>query len=307
MTPLALANGRTIKVHPAADLFPMFAGDELRALGEDIAKNGLQTPPVFLAAQDGGLPQLLDGRNRILAMQLVGLPVIDDSGRILQGEVIDIADPYAYVASANLHRRHLTAEKKREVIAAWLKARPEMSDRAIAKTVKVDNKTVAAIRAAAEAREEIPHVNTRIDSRGRRQPAQKAPALFPHLKTSDVRNAPHAEPAPGDIPPSVRVAVSEEIGQLSFAMISEWCARLARILRGQEVLADMPAVGRASLATEIIDSLGLTVADLGPSAATPAASRPSPAEPAAVRTETEAPPKRGRGRPKGARNKPKAP
>jgi hypothetical protein len=99
---------REVRVHPAAGLFPMLAGDELRALGEDITKNGLQTPPVFLAGQAGELPQLLDGRNRLAAMQLVGLPVIDDSGRILQGEVIDIADPYASVASANLYRCHLT-------------------------------------------------------------------------------------------------------------------------------------------------------------------------------------------------------
>ena len=31
-----------IKVHPAADLFPMMTPDELKALGEDIKKNGLE-------------------------------------------------------------------------------------------------------------------------------------------------------------------------------------------------------------------------------------------------------------------------
>ena len=29
-----------IKIHPAADLFPMMSPDELKALGEDIKRNG---------------------------------------------------------------------------------------------------------------------------------------------------------------------------------------------------------------------------------------------------------------------------
>ena len=33
-----------LPVHPAADLFPLMAPDELKALGEDIKKNGLHVP-----------------------------------------------------------------------------------------------------------------------------------------------------------------------------------------------------------------------------------------------------------------------
>jgi hypothetical protein len=33
-----------IKVHPAADLFPMMPDDELKAMGEDIKKGGLKYP-----------------------------------------------------------------------------------------------------------------------------------------------------------------------------------------------------------------------------------------------------------------------
>ena len=36
-----------IKVHPAADLFPMMSEAELRELGEDIKKNGLKTDIIF--------------------------------------------------------------------------------------------------------------------------------------------------------------------------------------------------------------------------------------------------------------------
>jgi hypothetical protein len=41
----------------------------------------------------------------------------------------DVMDPYEYVLSANLHRRHLTADQKRELIAKVLKAKPEASVR----------------------------------------------------------------------------------------------------------------------------------------------------------------------------------
>ena len=52
--------------------------------------------------------------------------------------------------SANIHRRHLTAEQKREIIAAVLKAQPEKSNRTIAKQTKVDDKTVAAVRGSSK-------------------------------------------------------------------------------------------------------------------------------------------------------------
>jgi hypothetical protein len=65
-----------LKVHPAADLFPMMPPDELRALGEDIRKNGLRD---WVALLDG---KLLDGRNRLDAMELVGIKPIADNGQI---------------------------------------------------------------------------------------------------------------------------------------------------------------------------------------------------------------------------------
>jgi hypothetical protein len=37
-----------IKVHPAADLFPMMSDDELKALGEDIKENGYMNSPIVL-------------------------------------------------------------------------------------------------------------------------------------------------------------------------------------------------------------------------------------------------------------------
>ena len=51
-----------LKVHPAADLFPMMSEDELRELGEDIRANGLLSPIVIDADDDtlvdGGRPTI---------------------------------------------------------------------------------------------------------------------------------------------------------------------------------------------------------------------------------------------------------
>jgi hypothetical protein len=163
-----------IKVHPAADLFPMMSEAELDELAADIAEHGLRQQIVFAYLGEG----LVDGRNRLAAIARIAdqerrKQCWDDAFRGARTLYSD--DPYAYVVSANIHRRHLTTEQKRDLIAALLQAKPERSDRATAKIAHVDNKTVAAVRSNLEAREEIPHVTTRADTKGRRQPAVKPP------------------------------------------------------------------------------------------------------------------------------------
>jgi hypothetical protein len=178
-----------ITVHPAADLFPMLDGGDLEDLAKDIAANGLRQPVMFIRDDDGNLV-LLDGRNRIEALQLLGAIKVRN-GKLVSANVGDAfafnkwqrviyrdecGDPYAYVTSLNLHRRHLTMEQKRAVIAKMLAANPEMSDRRIGKVAHVDGKTVAGIRTDMEERAEIPHVAIRQDVKGRQQPAQRATA-----------------------------------------------------------------------------------------------------------------------------------
>jgi hypothetical protein len=173
-----------LPIHPAAELFPCMSPDELRALGEDIIKNGLTSQIVLWS--DGKSPtRLLDGRNRLDAIELAtSSPAMVGPPSVMAGKdflacnkviVLDKSvDPVVYVISANIHRRHLSAEQKRDLIAKLIKAQPEKSDRQIADTVKVDHKTVGAVRAEQEARGEIPHVETRTDSKGRKQPARKS-------------------------------------------------------------------------------------------------------------------------------------
>jgi hypothetical protein len=247
-----------IKVHPAADAFPMMSQDELRVLGEDIKANGLTSPITLWCPQEGygycsgsqryvidGPFLLLDGRNRLDAMELVGIPVVlpkysqtiidalaagcsdeeleefkKDNPDWTEQETTDFMgpasaeklqhykdarkfdyenirykllfekitpapkhrapksydvsdDPVAFVISANIHRRHLSTEDRKRIAVVLLKANPQRSNRAIADEVQLDDKTVAQVRKDGEARSEIPHVETRSDSKGRAQPAAK--------------------------------------------------------------------------------------------------------------------------------------
>jgi ParB/Sulfiredoxin domain len=196
------------KVHPAADLFPLMSQDELRELGDDINKNGLTSPVALWAAGDQSAEspeyQLLDGRNRLDAMELVGLRTVDESGKLLpdnerlqgslahsvrqlheQCQFSDLGspgkyrtrpntDPHEYVLSVNIRRRHLTTEQKRELIGKLLKTTPDKSDREIGKLTGTSKNTVAAIRGKMEARGQIDHVARRTDTKGRQQPARKS-------------------------------------------------------------------------------------------------------------------------------------
>lgn len=207
-----------IKVHPAADLFPMMSDVELDELAADIAKNGLRQPIVLWhengkvtaadekgwerdieAGKPPGLLLLLDGRNRLAAIAraftdpeerqrklkiAVGDGHMDPTGLVRGPTYMDgREDPVAFVVSANLRRRHLTPGQRHAIITALLKADPARSDRATAKIAHVDHKTVAAVRAKAEDVGTIPHVETRTDSRGRQQPATKPPLRLEVTKT----------------------------------------------------------------------------------------------------------------------------
>jgi hypothetical protein len=145
-----------IKVHPAADLFPMMSEPELRELGEDIKENGQRVQVVLWKdPSPGGEHWLVDGRNRLDAMELVGMPIFDKIGRQRFYWRLMDGDPYEQVLSLNLLRRNLTDEQRRELIAKIIKAKPEASDRAIAQQVKRDHKTVAKVRKKLESTGEV--------------------------------------------------------------------------------------------------------------------------------------------------------
>ncbi|CAN7550576.1 MT-A70 family methyltransferase [Pararhizobium sp. LjRoot238] len=188
-----------VKIHPAADLFPMLDPEQLDQLAADIQKNGLLQPVTIYAPSVPSCepPVLVDGRNRLDALERLGKIRIRDGKVQFEGwnpgqwlslshatNVVKLdselacTDPYAYVASLNVHRRHLSREQQREVIAKMLAANPAISDRRIGKVVGVDGKTVGAVRDAMERRAEIPHVSIVTDTKGRQQPVDREARQF---------------------------------------------------------------------------------------------------------------------------------
>jgi hypothetical protein len=181
-----------LAVHPAAELFPMMSESELRELGEDIKKNGLMQTIVYCKAPGDkkAPPVLLDGRNRLEAMELLGIATVDENGivRDRNGAIyngtelaypsLPDRDPYELVLSLNIHRRHLNAEQKRDLIAKLLKAKPGDSNRKIAKQVKADDKTVASVRRDLESTAEIPKLDktTGVDGKARSKSKRKKSA-----------------------------------------------------------------------------------------------------------------------------------
>ena len=177
-----------LPIHPAAELFPRMAPDELKVLGEDIVKSGLTSHIALWRADPKSPVQLLDGRNRLDAIELVtGKPVEIGAPSIMAGEflatgrVIELdgrkVDPWPYVISANIHRRHLNVEQRQNLLIALIARAPEKSDRQLGKEIGVDHKTIANARAKGEATGEISPVKKRIgkDGKARKQPTQKAP------------------------------------------------------------------------------------------------------------------------------------
>jgi hypothetical protein len=97
------------KVHPAAEVFEMLSSDEIDALGDDISANGLKVSLDFQRKAEKDI--LLDGRNRLEAMERAGLSC-DVVRRYVEG------DPVAHIVSLNLKRRHLTKEQIADALIA---------------------------------------------------------------------------------------------------------------------------------------------------------------------------------------------
>jgi hypothetical protein len=186
-----------LSIHPAAEALPLMTPEQLREHADDIAKNGLLVPAVILERlNDAGESTvvLLDGRNTLDALELLGCKIfpvrkgepktIDwcgdlkckniDNGRPFRVFKFEHpADPYAFVESRNVDRRHLTADQKRKSLEKLLKANPEKSNRQIAAIAGRDDKTVASVREELEATAEIPQLKTTEGKDGKARPTRK--------------------------------------------------------------------------------------------------------------------------------------
>jgi hypothetical protein len=125
------------RVHPKAAAGKLLPEDKLRELGEDIKAHGLRELPAVTRKHprdaDGHISveryeeKLVDGQNRMDAMELVGIEVIKDgkwNTQALGGHpiVVEPEDVEAYVISRNIHRRHLSKQEVADQLAAIMLA-----------------------------------------------------------------------------------------------------------------------------------------------------------------------------------------
>jgi ParB-like chromosome segregation protein Spo0J len=160
--------------HDLAEQFPLMAETELRDLAADIRKHGLLEPIILFEGK------ILDGRNRHRAAKLAGHKFVDANfTKLPPGR-----DPRAFV-SANIHRRHLTAEQKRDLLAKLIKADPTKSDRQIAEQAKVSHHTVGDMRSQLVATGQLAQLETHEGADGKKRCA-KNKRLKPELTNSDL-------------------------------------------------------------------------------------------------------------------------
>jgi ParB-like chromosome segregation protein Spo0J len=120
--------------HPLANMFPMIEGNAFDELKRDISAQGILEP---IRLYQG---MILDGRNRYAAAKACNHAFSVDDFVQWEGT---IADAEAWVISTNLHRRHLSAKQKQEMVRDRIRKAPEMSNRQIAKLLGVSHTMVA--------------------------------------------------------------------------------------------------------------------------------------------------------------------
>lgn len=125
-------------------VMPPLSADEYDKLRDEITEHGVLVPVV--KDQHGNI---LDGHHR--------MRIADEIGVKYRVDVIKVDDDRharSLARTYNLARRHLTREQKRQMIADEITDDPGRSDRAIARIIGVDHKTVGSVRR--ELRGEIP-------------------------------------------------------------------------------------------------------------------------------------------------------
>jgi hypothetical protein len=152
-----------LTAHPLASIFPRMGKEEMTELVADIRKNGMLER---ITLYEG---KILDGNNRYVAAGVIGLKLTEANFRQLP----DGVDPWDFVVSENIQRRHLSQDQKREVIEALVKADPTKSNRAIAAVAKVDKNTVKTVRDGLEATGEIHQLEETIGKDGKKRKMAK--------------------------------------------------------------------------------------------------------------------------------------
>ena len=143
-------------------VMPPLTDDEFDALLLDISENGITVPVVY--DQHG---RLIDGHHRVEIARRLRI----DVPQVVR-EVANAQEARSIAYALNLHRRHLSREQKRDLLAASIKADPHLSDRQHAERAGTSPTTAGAVRAALEESEQLSKLDSRTGADGRTRPAK---------------------------------------------------------------------------------------------------------------------------------------
>jgi hypothetical protein len=181
-----------LKIHPLADRFPLLSGSKLIRMGYSIKKIGLKLR-CEIGIDESGESVLVDGRNRLDAMEAIGLP-INFSDPDLFEKLPPGTDLPAHIEALNIDRRHLDAAWIEEYLAGKIKENPDKSNRAIAADaekdgIKLDKNKVSKKRKEMESTGEVAPVDKTVGQDGR-------------SRTTEPKRSEAAEPEPIVVPPA---------------------------------------------------------------------------------------------------------
>lgn len=205
-----------VRWHEYADIFPWIEGPAFKDLVDDVRRNGVLEPIVFL---DGAI---LDGRNRYMAAREAGVeyPRVEYTG----------SDPLGFVISQNLKRRHLT-ESQRAMVASKLAkvnqgARTDIQP--LAHVREVDTKAAA----------QLLNVSPRSVESARAIERSGAPELVEAVERGEIRVRPAAEIA--KLPKEDQPAAVEKHVRGTFGTgENEWYTPELHISMARAVLGDI--------------------------------------------------------------------
>jgi len=152
VTPYALKGAllkimnRTIdkmELHPHCTFFPVADDRTIRDMSDDISRNGLGEPIITYEGK------ILDGRNRYLACEMAGVEPRYDRFEDLP----NTNDPFQFVISKNLHRRHLNPSQL-GLLAQEVLERSKQTVDQVAAQLKVSPRTIHTAREVKESASE---------------------------------------------------------------------------------------------------------------------------------------------------------
>ncbi len=231
------------------------------ALKEDIRLHGILVP---VEVDETGT--VLDGYHRVQIAEALG---IKDYPRIVRLGLSE-ADKEGHARRLNTLRRHLDSEQFKEQIRAVLIAAPQVSNLQIAKTFGISDKTVAKIRDDAVDVRNIPNVNDRLDTLGRRQPARKPRSVVSPIINTDRELAHYVQDAKAIAAASPELLEKVKAGTLTIpeakkAVVAKRRAETGERGKTQEdppsVVLLVKSIGDLTDADIATDSLDLIITD----------------------------------------------